>query len=270
MNRLSIDDLRWRLREANVWSKKELGQHFLLDGNVLDAIIEAADLKAGEKVLEIGPGLGVLTERLLATGASVTACEYDPDMQRILAEDFPDLDLERGDALRLGAGIAERLGEYAVVANIPYQITTPLMKLFLEGGVPNPPNRMVLLMQKEVAERLAASPGNGDRGYLSVLSQYYSTIDYICSVPPEAFWPAPEVDSAVIRMVRRTDRPAIDEQKFFKQVKSLFLTPRKQLRNVLASRTADAGTLLEKAGIPANARAHELSESDWVRLTDLL
>jgi 16S rRNA (adenine1518-N6/adenine1519-N6)-dimethyltransferase len=270
MNRLNPQDLRNRLYAAGVHTKKSFGQHFLIDEEVLLAVVDAAKLQPGEQVIEIGPGPGVLTERLVETGVDVLAFEADPDMQKVMAEDFPQVEVVAGDALQT---IPQRLpeGKYKVVANIPYQITTPLLRLFLEGGV-RPPISLTLLIQKEVAQRLAAPERTGERGYLSVLVQYYAQVKIVKAVPPTAFWPAPTVDSAVIHMDVRPQRflDPEEERPFFTYVKSAFLEPRKQLKNVLAGMRgiapAEMLSQLTALGFSENIRAQELSVEQWITL----
>ena len=272
MNRLDPAALRHRLQEMGVWSKKSLGQHFLVDSTVLDVILRTAALQPHDIVVEIGPGPGVLTEKLLETAQQVIAFEFDPDMVRLLREDFPALNLHEGDALQEVPAVVNQLEEYKVVANIPYQITTPLMKLFLEGGVSNPPSSLTLLVQKEVGKRLAAGAGQSDRGYLSVLTQYYTNITFVTSVPATAFWPAPKVESAVIHLERRVSRPLPPEEErtFLKFVHTLFIQPRKQLKNVVAGiRGISAEQVLQlfkQLGFPENIRAQELTEEQWLTL----
>ena len=180
MNRTAQSDISKRLRTAGVWSKKGLGQHFLVDSNALDVIMETAQVQITDTVVEVGPGLGVLTERLLAAAGRVVAFEYDPEMVAILLKDFPGLELIGGDVLRTAPAALPGLAPYKLVANIPYQITAPLLRLFLEGECP--PESLTLLVQKEVAERLTAPAGHSARRYLSVLSEYFSEASYVSTV----------------------------------------------------------------------------------------
>lgn len=270
MNRTSPTDLRNRLAEAGAWSQKSYGQHFLIDEGVLAAIVEAAGVQKGDKVLEIGPGPGVLTEVLLEKGAELTVFEADPAMVELIKADFKGINLVAGDALHTIPLQPLETG-YKVVANIPYQITTPLLRLFLEGELATPES-LTLLVQKEVAERLAAPAKTGDRGYLSVLTQYYAGVSVVCNVPPSSFWPSPSVNSAVIHLVVKAERalPKDQEALFFKYVKARFIEPRKQFKNVLAGirgeTTAAVVTLLTSLGLPENVRAQELTQAQWIEL----
>jgi 16S rRNA (adenine1518-N6/adenine1519-N6)-dimethyltransferase len=216
--------------------------------------------------------LGVLTERLLAEAGRVVAFEYDPDMQKIITEDFPSAELVGGDVLRTGPAVLSGLGAYSVVANIPYQITTPLIRLFLETeGVPHP-EKLTLLVQKEVGKRLAAREATSDRGYLSVLVQYLADVTYVATVPAKSFLPPPKVDSGILHMKVRTVRelPATEERVFLRFVHALFITPRKQLKNVLAGikgiTNAEASAYLTGMGLSETVRAQEISVAQWISL----
>lgn len=269
MNRLNPAELKSRLQRAGVWSKKSFGQHFLVDGTALAAVVRAANVQPGERILEIGPGPGVLTEVLLGAGAALTVFEADGDMARLLREDFPGINLVEGDALQTLP--AHMKGSYKVVANIPYQITTPLLRLFLETEH-DKPESMTLLVQKEVGARLAAPAQTGDRGFLSVLVQYFADVQIVHAVPARSFWPAPEVDSVVMHLAVKPERPLEpqEEQAFFRYVKQAFLEPRKQLKNVLAGMrgvsNADMSKKLSEIGFSENIRAQELAEQDWLTL----
>ena len=269
IDRLNPQELRDRLFAEKFWSKKEFGQHFLIDEEVLTAVVKTAELEDSDTVIEVGPGMGVLSEQLLPRVKKVIAFEMDTQMQKILHTDFPNLTVVPGDVLQTAPPIVNELSRYKVVANIPYQITTPLLKLFLEGGVQVLPERLVWLVQKEVGERLAAGPRETGRGYLSVLLQYYADVSYVQTVQRTAFWPIPGVDSAIILVKVKTNR-AIEagrERAFLKYVKAGFAAPRKQLKNVLAGirgvETTEVAKQFKELGIVDNARAQELSEDEW-------
>jgi len=265
-----------RLRRAGARSKHSLGQHFLVDENVLAAVVEAGDVQSGDTVVEIGPGLGVLTEVLLNSAAKVIVCEFDATMAAIIRSDFAaelasgKLELIEGDAIQVLPAVLARLGVYKVVANIPYQITTPLIGLLFEQG-PRPVLAS-LLVQREVAERLTAPAKTGERSFLSVLCQYFAVASLEMLVPPTAFSPAPEVDSAVLKLVTKKVRalPETEEKRFFRYVKMAFQQRRKQLKNVLAGirgiSVAGMEAKLVAHGLPASVRAQELSENEWVDL----
>lgn len=259
-----------RLKRAGVWSKKNLGQHFLIDSSALQAMVETADLKDSDTVVEIGPGLGVLSKELLKGAKRVVAFEYDPEMVAILNEDYPELEVVSGDVLKTALDLLPELGIYKVVANIPYQITTLLIRLFVEGEFP--PTSLTLLMQKEVAERLTAGPRETGRGYLSVLIEYFGTARYVRTIPASSFWPAPEVQSAIIQIDVAPSRPfsGETEREFLVFVHRFFIQPRKQLKNVMAGMrgvsSSEVYKYFKKLHLPENIRAQELSLEQWILL----
>ena len=199
-------------------------------------------------------------------------CIRDREMVSILAEDFPKLEVITGDVLVTAKEYVADLGEYKVVANIPYQITTPILKLFMEGEVGNRPLSLTLLVQKEVGERLTAKEKKPGRGYLSVLTQYFAEVHYLLTVPAESFWPAPEVDSAIIHLQIYPKRmvPIDQEKEFLRFVRTLFIHPRKQLKNVIAGikglHHTEVSPILIQLGLPDTVRAQELQVAQWVAL----
>lgn len=248
-------------------TKKSLGQHWLHDDTALDAMVAAAEVAAGDIVLEIGPGLGTLTEKLLAAGAVVHAVEFDseliPGLQKKFA-DQPQFTIEQSDILKFDFG---RLTPgYKVVANIPYYLTSNLLRIMCES--PNHFSRAALLVQKEVAERVCAAPG--DMSLLSASVQFYCETRLGEIVPAELFTPPPKVDSQILELEYRGPRFDVDTGKFFKLVKAGFRERRKKLRSSLSSglgiSKSDAEALLESAGIDPNLRAQALSLADWYRL----
>lgn len=266
-----------RLQLAGLWSKKSLGQHFLIDDAVLDCMVESANLTAGEEVLEIGPGLGVLTRALLTKKVRLTTFEADPHMAHILHSDLPGVSVVQGDAIAtLPKEITER-SRYKVVANIPYQITTPLLKVLLEDSTIPRPTSVTLLVQREVAERLTAAPGKSERGYLTVLIEYYCRAEIKRRVGPESFFPEPKVDSAVLHLAlyKPEDRIKIDNlEQFLHFVRRAFMQPRKQLKNIIAGMrgvsTSEIEKELQKLSINTNIRAHQLSLVEWRNLYNQL
>lgn len=247
--------------------KKQLGQHWLNDEASLDAMVEAAGIVPGDTVLEIGPGLGALTEKLLAAGARVHAVEFDTELIPQLQAKYAtksQLILENSDILeydftKLPAG-------YKAAANIPYYLTSNLLRILCES--PNPFSRAALLVQKEVAERVCASPGQ--MSLLSVSVQFYCRAGLGGLVPAELFTPPPKVDSQIL--VLEYDGPKFDADPaaFFRLVKAGFSERRKKLRSSLSGGLAvskdQAEKLLERAGIDPNLRAQALSLEDWRRL----
>ena len=253
--------------------KRRLGQHFLHDPAILRRIAAATSAGPGDTVLEIGPGPGGLTAALAATGARVVAIEKDAELIAPLAARIPSVAVAEGDALDLDwheLGGAER---FIVAGNIPYNITSPLIDKALE---PPMPVRVVFLVQKEVAERVAAPPGQGSYGALSVGVQAVARVERLFAVPAGAFVPPPKVDSAVLRLTP-LDNPLIspaDRALFRTMVVGLFGLRRKQLLRALRELTgwpADrCETALRAAGVVGSARAETLAPSDFARLFRIL
>lgn len=276
--RISPDFVVSRLRQLGVRAQHSLGQNFLVDEGVLMEVVRGGEVAAADTVIEVGPGLGVLTEELLATGATVHALEFDPLMLSVLQADFAQeiasgkLILHEGDAVKLLPSLIQTLPSYKVVANVPYQITTPLFQILLQDAGTHRPQLLSLLVQRELAERLCAREKTGERSYLSVLAQYFTTASILRKVAPTSFIPAPKVDSAVLKLVAKPvlSLPSGEEQKFFRFVKAAFQERRKQLKNVLAGMKAmptnQVGEWLASHNLPVTVRAQELSETDWLTL----
>ena len=266
--------LRETLRRHGVRAARGLGQRFLVDRSVLAAIITAAQCGPADHVLEVGPGPGALTRELAARAGSVTAVEVDPRMVAVLEEtirDHANVRIVNADALEVDLyGLPPR-APTRIVANLPYQITTPLLERFLAD--PRRPPLVVVLVQREVATRICATPRAArERGFLSVFVQSFADPRIVRRVPARAFRPAPRVDSAVVAMTTR-DRPAfapLAQQPFFKLVSDAFRHRRKQLRSALgheAGLTRDAATaVLSAARIAPERRPEELTLEEWVAL----
>jgi 16S rRNA (adenine1518-N6/adenine1519-N6)-dimethyltransferase len=268
--------VRRMLREEGLRARHSLSQNFLADPEVLQAILDLAAPEPGSRVLEIGPGLGILTAGLIEAGALVTAVELD----RRLAERLRRVNgpaVESG-ALRLVEGdildqdLADLVdGPYEVVANVPYHITSPILHRFL-GATPCP-DRLVLMLQREVAERIAAEPG--EMSYLSVFVQYHADVKIAFVVPRAAFEPAPEVESAVVEIVPRSGGPerpaaAAEENDLWRLVQAGFRERRKKLRNVISRQLPLTGEAvaqaLAAAGIDGDRRPQTLSVGEWLAL----
>jgi len=256
--------------------RKSLSQNFLTDPVALDAIVAAAELEAGDNVVEIGPGLGVLTRRLLAAGASVLAVEVDPRLAEYLRRELYGVDrfeLIEADALSLHPREMFPGEPFKVVANIPYHITSPLLHAFLEGD--RPPETTVLLVQLEVAERVAAPPGR--TSYLSVFAQNVADVEIVARVPAEAFEPAPAVDSAVLRL-RRRDAPVVAvgalREPFYRIVQAGFRQRRKQVHNGLSRELPvereEVEAALGTCGVDPERRPQTLTLDEWACLTGIL
>ena len=277
--RLDPAAVRATLRAAGLRARHGLSQNFLADAEILEAIVAEADPLPGRRVLEIGPGLGILTGALLASGARVTAVELDRGLaafvRRELAAQIEEgmLALIEGDALDQDL---TRLVEppYDVVANLPYHITSPVLHRLL-GDEPRP-RRVVLMLQREVAERIAAPPG--EMSYLSVFVQYHARARVAFRVPPEAFEPEPAVDSAVVVLEpypaddRLPDAAAEDE--LWRLVQSAFRERRKMIHNVLARQLPippeRVMKALSEAGIEPTRRPQTLGVGEWLRLREAI
>lgn len=266
--------LRDVLRRHGVRAAASLGQRFLVDRAVLAAIVEAAELSPDDDVLEVGPGPGVLTAALAARVRTVTAVEVDPRMVALLKETLAgqkNVHVVNADGLKVDLlGIAPR-PITRIVANLPYQITTPLLERFLADG--RRPPLVVVLVQHEVARRMAATPRDGrERGYLSVFTQSFAEARIVRRVPARAFRPAPRVDSAVVAL-RTRPRPVfapLAQEPFLRLVSDAFRHRRKQLRSGLGHEAGldreRATAVLGRAGIAPERRPETLSLEEWVAL----
>lgn len=248
--------------------KKSLGQHWLYDELSLEAMADVAGVKTGDTVLEIGPGLGTLTKELLSRQATVIAVEFDHDLAEALPDCIRDKNLQVIEHDILSFDFTQLPAGYKVAANIPYYLTSNLLRVMCES--PNPFDTAALLIQKEVAERVAAKPG--DMSLLSVSVQFYCEVQLSVMVPAELFTPPPKVDSQVLGLKYRQKPlyPDVDTKKFFRLVKAGFSERRKKLRSSLSGglhiAKPEAETLLQNAGIDPNLRAQALSLDNWYAL----
>jgi 16S rRNA (adenine1518-N6/adenine1519-N6)-dimethyltransferase len=267
---LPLSTLRDLMRRHGIRPSKRLGQHFLVDAGALRSVVAAAELDPQDNVLEIGPGLGTLTRCLASASRAVVAVELDPRLLPPLREvlgDAPHVRLVQGDILRQDLAALLGPGPYKVVANIPYNITSILIRRLMEAD--HRPTRIVLTVQREVAERIIVGPG--EMSLLALSVAVYGRPKIAARIPPEAFYPPPEVDSAVLRI--EVTPPRLDAaliEPVFRLAQAGFSQRRKQLRNALAAglRVApgQVDVWLERAGLPARARAQELAIEDWERL----
>lgn len=260
---------RFKLR-----ADKKLGQNFLIDENIVRNIVAAAELSDKDTVLEVGPGIGTLTQRLAESGASVVAVELDKRLLPVLdttLEGYDNVRIVNGDILQVDIMQTVGVDEFKVCANLPYYITTPIIFALLEKRLPM--ERLVAMVQKEVAERMAAKPGGKDYGALSVAIQYYTEPEIAFIVPPSSFIPAPSVDSAVI-VCKRREKPPVevcDEALFFRVVKAAFSLRRKMLNNSLKNmgiKGEQVAKWLELAGVDGKRRAETLSLENFAALTN--
>ena len=265
--------------------KKSFGQNFLTDTNILQKIVDTAEIDKKVNVIEIGPGIGALTEFLAESAAEVMAFEIDDRLVPILADtlrDFDNVTVVNQDILKVD--LAQYIAEFKnpdlpikVVANLPYYITTPILMHLIESGIPF--SEFVVMMQREVADRISAQPNTKAYGSLSIAVQYYMTAKVAFIVPRTVFVPAPNVDSAILKMVRR-DQPAVavqDEKFFFKVSKASFVHRRKTLWNNLTSyfgKSEEIKAKLERAleviDLAPNVRGESLDLETFARLSDAL
>ena len=303
---LSVKTIKELLARHDAAALKRFGQNFLINQGILQKIIGAAELSGGETVLEIGPGVGTLTRELAKHAKKVIAVEMDRKMVEILKETMADcknIEIIQGDILKLNNWPIEQLNNYKIVANLPYNIATAVIRKFLE--MKNQPSEMILMLQKEVARRICASPvrssskaGKGGQNtrmsLLAVSVQFYARPKIISYVTKGSFWPQPKVDSAIIKIIphqtslplykRGTEGDFINpsyppftkggEKKFFMVLHAGFSAPRKQLINNLSKKlNVDRQIIketLKKIGLAPARRAQTLELEDWIRLSDLL
>ncbi len=268
MDLTRVEDVRTAMRLAGIKPNKGLGQHFLVDRPSLEAIMDAAALTKTDTVLEIGPGLGVMTRPLAAQAGQVIAVETDRILADLLRRDAPaNLEVVEQDFLTYD--LAKLPQQYKVIANIPYYLTSKIFRLLIES--PNPPSVISVLIQKEVAERITAAPGNLSILALSV--QYYGHPELVRIVERHKFWPAPAVDSAVLRITLSGPAFPADSTRLFRLIKAGFGEKRKQLKNALSgglNLTSElAVELIAEAELAPTARAQELDLTAWRRLYEL-
>ncbi len=261
------------LSKHHLWSNKRLGQNFLVNKSVLEKIVETADLSSKDYVLEIGPGIGTLTQKLCEKARWVLGIEVDPNMIKILKEtcgSHYNLKIIQRNILAIDLSKhLSQLSSYKVVANIPYYITQPVLRNFLETQVFKP-ETMILMVQKEVAEKICAKKGK--MSLLSISAQFYSDPEYIETVKNDSFFPIPKVDSAIIKI--QNISPKLPEVKnvdlFFQIVKAGFSQKRKKLHNSIAGNLRmdekDVSKILKSAGIDSNRRAEALSLKEWEKV----
>jgi len=279
--------VRTLLKRYHLQPRKELGQHFLSDPNLLNRIVQAADLSPETTVLEIGPGLGTLTRHLAQAAGRVIAVELDEAMCQVLRQELTDLsnvDVVPGDILQIDpadllASPTGKTGEstadapaYTVVANLPYYITSAAIRHLLESAPP--PRRVVLTVQQEVAQRIVAMPGK--MSLLAISVQFYGHPRIMARIPAAAFTPPPQVDSAVIR-IDMYDTPPVgvpSAHAFFRVARAGFSQKRKQMKNALSGGLGlpsdQVATTLNRAGIDPRRRAQTLSLAEWATLTRTL
>lgn len=270
MDLVSIKNIKNLLKEYNFSPRRGLGQNFLINRGVLRNIITAARLAPDDIVVEIGPGLGTLTRELAKMAKAVVVVEKDPGMTKILSqtlEGLKNIKILQGDALKIDPeSFFPEPQDYKVVANLPYYIVAPLLRKFLEAETAKP-LFMVLMVQKEVAQRICAKPPK--MNLLAASVQFYAKAEIIFNVPNSSFWPKPKVDGAVIKITPRQSLPG-DKEAFFKIAKAGFAHPRKQLINNLATglklKKGNVAAWLLKNNIAPIRRAETLGVEDLLAL----
>ena len=268
---------KW-LRRSGLRARKSLGQHFLVDEDILEVILDTAELTPTDTVIEVGPGLGVLTRELAGQAGWVITVELDRRLADALKKSLDSFDnvviinedvlgKDPGELLQSRAEFPDILRPYTVVANLPYYITSPVLRHFLEAPVK--PETMIIMVQKEVAEAIVAGPGQ--RSLLSISVQFYGNPSIVGYVPASAFYPPPEVDSAILVIDVYPSPPVdVDEEGFFNLVRAGFTASRKQVVNSLAQGLqmpkSEVLALLEKAEITPQRRAETFTLEEWARL----
>ncbi len=267
------------IKENNFTFRKNYGQNFLIDSHVIDKIIAAAEIDKSTKVLEIGPGIGTLTQYLAEAAESVTAVEIDdkliPILEKTLA-DYDNVNVIHGDILKQDIGAIYGGEPFKIVANLPYYITTPIIMNLLESRVPA--DSITVMIQKEVADRMKAEPGSKDYGALSLAVQYYADPYLAANVPPNCFMPRPNVGSAVIRL-KRLEEPSVnvkDERHMFKLIRAAFNQRRKTLANAvknfegLSYSREEVENALTSIGLDTRVRGEALGLQEFAALSDAL
>lgn len=280
MNLTDINIIKDVLKKNHLCTKKSLGQNFLISQNTLNKIIESAKLSQEDVVVEIGPGLGVLTEELARKAKLVLAIEKDYKLVEFLRKRFKsykNVKIIYADILQFDNLAIEQFNNSKVVANLPYNITSPVIRKFLEAE--NRPSEMVLMVQKEVAERLTAAPGDSNRGITTLMVEFYGSAGIVEIIRRDCFWPVPKVDSAIVKItikqcniktLEHLNIKIIDPISFMRIVKIGFSQKRRQIHHPLASglhlSKGEISDILKEANISSVLRAEDLRLEDWVNL----
>jgi 16S rRNA (adenine1518-N6/adenine1519-N6)-dimethyltransferase len=272
MDLTSPQNIQALLQKHGFQPQKRFGQNFLTDREAIEKITKAAEIAKNDLVLEIGPGLGVLTRELAREAGKVVAVEKDPKMVEILKETVggsKNTEVILGDALRTPYTVLRIKDSFKIVGNLPFYITAPVIRRFLEAEEVKPKS-MTLVVQKEVGERICAKPPK-----MSILAnsiQLYAEPEMIALVPKSSFWPQPDVDAAIIGIIPLAKPRLVEKELFFKIMKAGFIQPRKQLVNNLSGGLKidkeKTGAWLLENNIQPNRRAETLSVDDWIHLTE--
>ncbi len=271
----NVYEIRKLLSTHGMRPNKSFGQNFLIDRSVLQTIVNAAEIKPDDEILEVGAGTGVLTQELARSARRVVAVELERDMLVLLKEttsNYPNVELVASNLLHFDPTKLFGQAAYKLVANLPYYITAPTFRHFLESS--NPPRLLIVMVQLEVAKRITAGPG--DLSLLGVSVQFYGQPHIVAHVPSQAFYPAPKVDSAVLRIDVYPQAPLSPEERhrFFRVVQAGFSERRKQLHNSLThglhSKNEHVRSWLAMAEIDSSRRAETLSIEEWLRLWQVI
>ncbi|MBV8780270.1 MAG: ribosomal RNA small subunit methyltransferase A, partial [Phycisphaerae bacterium] len=262
------------LAEAGSEPRHRFGQNFMIDGNLVRLVADAGLLTAEDTAIEIGPGTGTLTEELLSRAAQVIAVEIDRDLAALLRQRFADeprFTLVEGDALAGKHALNPQLltllnARCKLVANLPYNIASPLVIEMLIAGVP----LLAFTVQKEVADRLRAAAGHDAYGPLSIMAQLLADVEVLRMLPPQAFWPAPKIDSALVRMIAKPTSAVSDVRAFSRFVHQLFSFRRKTLRNALTQSGIDASDALKKSSLDGHLRPEMYTPMQLMSLFDVI
>src|SRR2546430_17072573 len=267
---MKLSEITTTLREIRVSPIKSLGQNFLHDHNLARWIIDQANVGPEDFVVEIGPGLGALTELALAKGARVFAIEKDKRLVKFLRDKFQDrrLEIVHGDALEFDMRVLYTQPKVKLLGNLPYYISSQLLIRFLE--YPSPISLWLFMLQKELAKRLVASPATSDYGALTLQVQLQHHVEYLRTVPASVFLPKPDVDSALVRSSPRgvSELPACDHKTFHRLVRTGFSQRRKQLGKLIREDLPEWERVAAALGLNTRARAEELSLQQWIALTN--
>lgn len=277
MNLTSPKDIKELLERHDFQFRKRFGQNFLLDSNIVSKIADSAGLNEDDTVIEIGPGIGTLTQELAKRAHKVIAIEIDRDLIPILDEtlaDFNNIEIINEDVLKVNLNdLVENGKGLKISANLPYYITTPIIMSLLESDLPI--DNMSFLIQKEVADRIAAKPGSKTYGSLSVIAQYYADVTKAFDVPANVFMPKPKVDSSVVTLSKKKEiQSDVNKNDYFRVVKAAFANRRKTLLNSLGSNLgldkAVVQEKLESIGIDPKSRPEQLSDKEFEKVTKAL
>lgn len=279
----SLEDTKFILKKYNISANKKLGQNFLIDDDIIQNIIDAAELKETDLVIEIGPGLGTLTSKLLEKAGKVIAIELDEKMLKVLNDRFSlynnfiliNNDVLKVDLNKIIEENLEQLKSVKIVANLPYYITTPIIMKLLESKLKI--ETITVMVQKEVADRITATPGDKLSGAITYSVDYYAKAEEVVFVSKSCFMPSPEVDSTVIKLEIRKEPKVnvLNEEMFFKVIKASFMQRRKTLINGLMNSgiikdREKLNAILKEANIDSNIRGEKLTIEQFANLSNLI